>query len=75
MMEKEKFVLEYLQARSIHPEKEEWQRMKVFMREYEKARGDVSHEVLAEQVLSMLKGERSFLNHISRERSRFSENR
>ncbi len=73
-MDKEKFVLEYLQARSVSPDKPEWQRMKVFMREYEQARGEIDAEELAEKVLSMLQGERSFLNHINQERSRFSKN-
>lgn len=70
-MDKQQVVLEYLQARSLSPSDEEWERMKVFIEEYEQARGETSAEILAEKVTEMLKGERSFLNHINSERARF----
>ena len=72
MNNKEQYVRQYLEARSLFPGKEEWKRMCVFMREYEQARGDTPAEELAEKVVTMLKGERSFLNHLNHERMRYS---
>lgn len=64
-------VRSYLVTRGFARSEREWQDIRRFIEEIERARGDMPAEVLGERVLRLVRAEQEFQNHLRSERARF----